>query len=226
MRFFMNTYTKAVIFTTLLAVNCAWAQDDSARQYSGFLKDYSKLQPAKDREGVMIYINKMADYSGYTKIMFEPVQVYVTPNPDYKGEQPEVLKRMTGGFLDSIRAALTPAYQLVHEPGSDVLRVRTAITGVQLVNPALGATDFIPVKAVFNLGRKATGNAPMVAEMTAEMEVLDADGKSLVMATATRKGKKTLKQGEKITWEEMSAITDYWAKGFRQRLDHLRDVAQ
>jgi hypothetical protein len=157
--------------------------------------------------------------------MFEPVQVYLTPNPDYKGVQPDALKRMTDGFLDSFRGALTPSYQLVHEAGPDVLRVRTAITGVQMTNPALGVTDFIPVKALFNLGRKATGEAPMVVEMSAEMEVLDADGNTLILAAASRKGEKTLKQDDKITWDEMSAITDYWAKGFRSRLDQLRDVA-
>jgi hypothetical protein len=156
--------------------------------------------------------------------MFEPVQVFLTPNPDYKGVQPDVLKRMTDGFLDSFRRNLTPAYEIVHEPGPDVLRVKTAITGVQMVNPAMGVADVVPLKALFNLGRKATGTAPQVIEMTAEMEVFDANGQSLVQAVATRKGEKTLKQGDQITWEEMQAITDYWAKGFRQRMDQLRDI--
>lgn len=221
----MKSYARAIVLSTLLISGSAWAEDNPATQNSGFLKDYSQLQPAKDREGVRIFINKTADYSAYTKIMFEPVQVYLTPNPDYKGVQPDALKRMTDGFLDSFRGALTPSYQLVHEAGPDVLRVRTAITGVQMTNPALGVTDFIPVKALFNLGRKATGEAPMVVEMSAEMEVLDADGNTLILAAASRKGEKTLKQGDKITWDEMSAITDYWAKGFRSRLDQLRDVA-
>lgn len=219
----MKIYAKAMVFAALLSVGQAWAGDTPA-QYSGFLNDYSKLAPAKDREGILIYINKTADYSGYTKIMFEPVQVFLTPNPDYKGVQPDALKRMTDGFLDSFRRNLTPAYEIVHAPGPDVLQVKAAITGVQMVNPGMGVTDLVPVKAIFNLGRKATGNAPQVVEMTAEMEVLDADGKVLVQAVATRKGEKTLKQGDQITWEEMQAITDYWAKGFRQRVDQLRDV--
>jgi hypothetical protein len=219
----MKIYAKAMVFAALLSVGQAWAEDKPA-QYSGFLEDYSKLVPAKDREGILIYINKTADYSGYTKIMFEPVQVFLTPNPDYKGVQPDVLKRMTDGFLDSFRRNLTPAYEIVHEPGPDVLRVKTAITGVQMVNPAMGVADVVPLKALFNLGRKATGTAPQVIEMTAEMEVFDANGQSLVQAVATRKGEKTLKQGDQITWEEMQAITDYWAKGFRQRMDQLRDI--
>jgi Protein of unknown function (DUF3313) len=222
----MKNKLATVFVTMLLIAGSAWAQDsqEGAPQFSGFLSDYSKLQPATDREGIWLSLNKTADYSGYKKIMFDPIEIYVTPNPDYKGVQPDVLKRMTDGFYASFLATLTPDYQIVHEGGPDVLRVRAAITGVQLVKPPLKPTDFIPVKAVFNLGQSATGNAPIVAEMTAEMEILDPDGKRLAAAVANRKGSKTLKQGDQVTWEDLQSITDYWAKGFRQRLDQLRDV--
>jgi hypothetical protein len=222
----MKNCLKTLLVTMLLIAASASAQDNPAGtpQYSGFLSDYSKLQPAADREGIWLFVNKTADYSGYKKIMFDPIEVYLTPNPDYKGVQPEVLKRMTDAFYASFLATLTPDYQIVHEGGSDVLRVRAAITGVQLAKPPLTPTDFIPVKAVFNLGRAMAGDAPMVAEMTAEMEVLDPDGNRLAAAVANRKGNKTLKQGDQVTWDDLQSITDYWAAGFRQRLDQLRDV--
>lgn len=222
----MKSSLKALLVAFLLIAASAWAQDNPAvnSQYSGFLSDYSQLKPASDREGVLLYINKTADYSGYTKIMFDPIQVYLTPNPEYTGAQPEVLKRMTDAFYSSFLATLTPDYQMVHEQGPDVLRVRAVITGVQLGKPSLTATDFIPIKAIYNLGRDVAGSAPMVAEMTAEIEALDPDGKRLVAAVASRKGNKTLKQGDQVTWDDLESITDYWAKGFRQRLDDLRDV--
>jgi hypothetical protein len=223
----MKNRLGTLLAAILLIAGSAWAQDNPANspQYSGFLSDYSKLQPVADREGVWLSLNKTADYSGYKKIMFDPIEVYVTPNPDYKGVQPEVLKRMTDAFYASFLATLTPDYQIVHEEGPDVLRVRTAITGVQLAKPPLKPTDFIPLKAVYNLGKSMAGDAPMVAEMTAEMEVLDPDGNRLAAAVANRKGSKTLKQGDQVTWDDLQSITDYWAAGFRQRLDQLRDVS-
>jgi hypothetical protein len=54
------------------------------------------------------------------------------------------------------------------------------------------------------------------------MEVLDPDGKRVAAATATRKGEKHLTQGDQITWNDLQSINEYWAKGFRQRLDELR----
>jgi hypothetical protein len=191
-------------------------------RYSGFLQDYSKLKAAPDREGVMLYVNPAIKSHAYTKVMFQPVEVYVSPSAEYKGIQPDAMKRMTDAFLDSFKRALTPGYQVVTAPGPGVLEVRTAITGVQPVKPGMTPVDFLPIKAVFNAGRAAAGKSPDVAELTAEMEVLDSDKNRLAAVVANRKGDKTLQQGEQITWVHLQAISDYWAKTFRQRLDELR----
>jgi hypothetical protein len=151
------------------------------------------------------------------------VEVYLAPNPDYKGLQPDALKAMTDSFLAAFKKALEPEYQVVTTPGPDVLRVRSAITNLQAVKPALKGTDFVPIKAIYNAGRAVAGKSPKVAEMTAEMEVLDAQGLRAAAAVATRKGDQKLKQGEEVTWKELEAITTYWAKSFRDRLDRLRN---
>jgi hypothetical protein len=220
----MKIRSGLCILAFALSSGAVSAAEVDKSQFSGFLGDYSQLEPAKDREGILLYLNNTADYSPYKKVMFAPVEIYLTPNPDYKGLQPDVLKQMSDGFLDSFISALAPDYQIAKEAGPDVLTIRIAITGVQLTKPAMGVTDFIPIKALYNLGRSAAGDAPMVAEMTAEIEALGADGTRLAAAVATRKGEKTLKQGEQITWKELQAITDYWAKGMKQRLDQVRDT--
>jgi hypothetical protein len=195
-------------------------------EYSGFLPPnmYTKLQSMPDREGVMSYVDRSRDYRGYTKVLIEPVAVYLIPNPDYKGMPRDALLRMTTDFQNAFRNELSKGYTVVTKPGLDVLRVRTAITGVQPAPPPLGVTDFIPIKALFNLGRKAVGAAPKIAEMSAELELLAPDGSVVGAAIATRKGDERLPQGEQITWNEMHAISEYWAKSLRQRLDELRGV--
>ncbi len=192
--------------------------------FSGFLGDYSQLQPAPDREGVLLFIDRSADYRPYTKVMFDPVQFYITPNPDYPVVPRDELVRMGESLLRSFQQALAPVYRVVSQPGPDVLRVRTAITGIQPAKPSMEAIDFFPIKAIFNVGREAAGAGPRVAEMTAEIEVLDPSGKRVAAATATRKGDKNLAQGDRVTWNDLQSINAYWAKGFRQRLDELRGV--
>jgi hypothetical protein len=219
----------AVALTFAVIAPPAFTQTDTnapARpQYSGFLQDYSKLKAVPDRQGVMLYVNPAIKSRAYTKVMFQPVEVYVSPSAEYKGIQPDAMKRMTDAFLDSFKRALTPGYEIVTAPGPGVLEVRTAITGVQPVKPGLTPVDFLPVKAVFNAGRAAAGKSPNVAELTAEMEVLDSDKNRLAAVVANRKGDKTLQQGEQITWAHLQAISDYWAKTFRQRLDELRTAS-
>lgn len=221
----MKLRSLILLLSLVLSSGIASAADDvNKADFSGFLKDYSQLKPDPEREGVLLDVNKSVDYSGYTNIMFTPVEVFITPNPDYKGLQPDVLKQMSDSFLDSFISAFSGDYKIVHESDPQTLTVRMAITGIQLTSPALGVTDFIPIKALFNLGRKAAGDAPQVAEISAEVEVLDPSGKRLAAAVVTRKGEKTLKQGDQITWNELQAITDYWAKNMKERLDKLRDV--
>lgn len=219
----MQNRLKAAFLVFALATSPVWAQDNV--QVSGFLGDYSQLKALADRPGVMGYVDKSANYRSYTKVMLDPVEIVLVPNPDYKGVQPDALKRMTDSFAAAFNNALQPDYKVTNTPGPDVLRVRLAITGVQPAKTDTTAADFIPLKALFNVARSASGGSPRVAEMTAEIEVLDPQGKRLAAATATRKGDKTLAQGDKVTWKEMEPIVNAWAKGFRQRLDELRGVA-
>lgn len=221
----MKGRSAVFLMTFVLAAAGAWAEEDKPPQFSGFLKDYSQLHPAKDRESVWLYIDKSADYRPYTKIILDPVEVILTPNPDFKGVQPDTLKRMSDDFIASYKKALTPGYQIVTEPGPDVLRLRAAITNVQLVKTSIGVTDVLPIKIAFNVARSAAGASPRLAQMTAEMEVLDAQGHRAAAAVAVGTGKETVNEDQQVTSKELEAITDHWAKGFRQRLDELRGVA-
>lgn len=201
----------------------AQASGSGGLRPSGFLGDYSQLRPVPDREGVNAYIDKSANYRSYTKLMFEPVKIIVAPGAAANQVvPPDVLARMSSELIAAFQRDLTPKYQVVSVPGPDVLRVRMAITGVQAAKPESTAVDYLPFKAVYNVARSAAGNAPRVAEMTSEIEVLDPNDKRLVAATATRKGDQKLPQGEAVTWEQLRSISEYWAASFRRRLDELR----
>jgi hypothetical protein len=191
-------------------------------QNSGFLADYSKLKPVDGVDGTLRYIDTSLNLKPYTKVIIDPVQIFTNPNPEYKGLQPDALKRMSDAFQNAFVGALVGGYQVVNQPGPDVMRVRLAITGIQPTKPDLTATDFIPIKAIFNVARSAAGEAPQVAEISAEIEVLDPNGKVIGAAVSTRKGDKKVAQGEKITWKELQAIVDVWAKNMRQHLDQAR----
>jgi len=199
---------------------------------SGFLSDYAKLKPVDGVEGTYRYIDTGIRLRPYEKVMIDPVRLMLAPGADAANVDPDVMK----GLSDAVRMEFVGAllsdyqadvgerwgYRIVDQPGPDVIRVRLAITGIHPVRPNLSATDFIPIKAVFNVARDAAGNAPRVAELTAEVEVLDPAGRMVAEAVATRKSDMTLPQGEDIRWKELKGIAATWARSFRQQLDELR----
>lgn len=220
----MKRLTKGAIVVAVALLGACKSTPEQTQ--TGFLGDYSQLKPAPDREGVMLYIDQGFDFRPYTKLMFDPVQVLVTPKPDEPPVPPEVIQRIGQQFQQSLVQNLTPAYQIVDQPGPGVLRVRAAITGLEPAKPPPGVIDFLPLKAAFNVTREAVTTGPRVAELEAELEVLSPDNKRVAAATVSRRGDQKLPQGGEITWDSLPPITDYWAKSFRSRLDQLRGVAQ
>ncbi|MCK6405365.1 MAG: DUF3313 domain-containing protein [Rhodocyclaceae bacterium] len=229
---------KATIVAALLAsifalAGCAGggagggtlSQDGSRLTESGFLSNYGRLVAVEGREGAYRYVDHSANFRSYRKVMVEPVQVFLTQDPEYKGLQPEAMARMSEAFRMEFVGALASTYQVVKAPGPDVLRLRLAITGVQPTRPDLNPTDFIPIKAVFNVAREAAGGAPRVAEISAELQVLDGQGRIVAEGMATRRADKALTQGERITWADLQGIVAVWAKNFRAQLDQARGYA-
>jgi hypothetical protein len=229
----MNMKLKLAGIALTSALMAGWAgtavsqtnTEASAQKNAGFLTDYSKLKPVDGIDGTLRYIDTSANLRPYNKVMIDPVQIFTNPNPEYQGLQPDALKRMTDAFQSAFVGALVGGYQVVNKPGPDVMRIRLAITGVQPTRPELGVSDFIPIKAIFNVARNVAGEAPKVVEISAEIEVLDPSGRVVGAAVSTRKGDKTLVQGEKITWKDLQAIVDVWGKNMRQHLDQARGYA-
>ena len=198
----------------------------SAADFSGFLADYSKLKPVDGVDGSLRYVDTSMNLRPYKKVIIDPVLVFMTHNPEYHGLQPDALKRMGDAMQTAFLSALVDGYQIVNAPGPDVMRLRLAITGVQAARPPLGASDFIPIKAVFNVARSAAGEAPQVAEISAEMEMLDPNGRVIGAAVASRKGDKALAQGASITWQDLQASANFWDKNLRNYLDYARGYAK
>lgn len=207
---------------SLLLTGCA-TTGGSGEARSGFLPDYSKLQPVQGREGTERYINRSVNIRSANQLYFDPVQVVVSSEGAYKAIDPASLSRIAESFRQAMISEVSKGgYQVVSTPNPEALRLRTAITGLQPVSPDLGVTDFIPIKAVFNAGRAAAGYAPRTAEMSAEMEILNGTGQQVAVAVVSRKSDKTLAQGDSITWNDLTPIVNAWAKQLRQGLDELR----
>ena len=220
--------TTIILALTLLggcATSVGTTSWPTSAPYSGFLADYSKLRAVPGRPGTLIEVDPSVDLRPYTKIIIDPVQVFLSENLDYRGVQPEVLLRMTETLSSGFQKVMQADYQVVKVAGPDVLRIRLAITNVHPVELPLKPTDFIPIKALVNAGRAAAGESAHRVELSAEMEVIDPHGRVVMSGVATREGDRTLAQGDKITWADLTPILTAWANRFRQSLNEARGVS-
>jgi len=189
---------------------------------TGFLENYDQLTPGGDDRAALVYIKPGVDYKAYNKLMFERIVVLLSDSAEYRAVDPTTLKEMTDYYQNTLFNAFKDGYEIVDQPGPDVLRVRIAITQLTPSNPTANTlSTIIPVGMVVSGATRAvSGDNLGTGEAATEMEVLDSvSGERLAAAVDRRQGGKGVFRGK---WEDTKEAFDFWAKRFRQRLDEMR----
>jgi len=212
---------SALLFSVLILAGCS-ASGMKDIEESGFLKDYSQLKPGDGDAAALTYINPDVDFKPYTKVMLERVVVSLSPTSKSREIDPAMLVELTSYYQNALLEALKGGYEIVEQPGPDVLWVRVAITDVEASNPTANTlSSIVPVGLVVAGAAKATSDANLgTGEAASEIEVLDSMTKErLAAAVDRRQGGKAAFRGK---WVDTQQAFDYWAKRFRERLDGLR----
>ncbi|MBI5854958.1 MAG: DUF3313 family protein, partial [Nitrospirae bacterium] len=84
-------WTSALLMVGLLS--CASTEQARDVKFSGFLGDYSKLQPGGPGEPLFLYINPKANFRAYDKAFVEPATIWRSKNADPSDVSPQDLKR-------------------------------------------------------------------------------------------------------------------------------------
>ena len=152
------------------------------------------------------YVSPTADFSLYTKLLAEPLEIYY---PDNAPEPDEAdLERLRAIFRDAFLPKLE-GYEIVQEPGPDVLRVRGQIIDLKLTG-AVGT--FEPSGRLQYLVTKG--------QLTFLMEIGDSlNDRVLARAGETEDGSSTSLSGEEAGWDEVEAAAERWSALFRTWLD-------
>lgn len=240
-----------VIFPVLLLLlsGCAStngkAKADGGPKYSGFLSDYSQLQPDRDGSGAMLFLDPNADMKKYNSILLERIMVVLKDDAEYKAIDPEEMKALTDYFREAIARELGDAYPLVNEAGPDVLRVRVAITDLVPTKAEMSvvmlAVPFatIPDLASGAVSKGGAGSAPYLGHTAIEGEGFDSMTLQPVFKYVEQRYPKKYNVdtsegvGKAVTkgygqyfksykaWAFTKDAFDYWAKKFRNRLDEI-----
>ena len=210
-----------LLAAALLLAGCA-ASGMKDVQKTGFLSDYSQLQPGGDDRAALVYIKPGVDLKPYNKLMFERFIVLLSDSAQYREIDPTMLKELTDYYQNAIFEAVKSGYQIVDQPGPGVLRVRVAITDVKPSKPVANTmSTIVPVGMVVAGATKAVSDENLgTGQASTEFELLDAmTGERLAAAVDRRQGGKGVFRGK---WDDTKEAFDFWAKRFRQRLDEAR----
>lgn len=222
---------KTLVFKTLLCCavlglgGCASSQVDPAH-YSGFLKDYSQLEPAESATGapVMRWIDPDLKLSEYSQVYIEPSQFYPKPQ-ETAVISAQTLQSITRYFDAALERELGKDLPLATTPGAHTIVVRPAITAVSTSTQGLKPYEVIPIALVAAAVNTAAGGRDQNVEIATEAAFLDGSSQK-VLAQVVRKGSGKSLENDKtqLTLEDVKPVLDGWAADMRLSYEKLRRV--
>jgi hypothetical protein len=123
----------------------------AGKEFSGYLSDYSKLKENPKYETTVSYVRDDPDKNihRYVAVIVDPVQVYLATNADPKSLPDNGRKALAEYFQSAIINAVDDAFPVVQTPGPLVLRLRSALIGVDVGGP----TDDKTFDHAINIGK-------------------------------------------------------------------------
>lgn len=204
-------------------VGCA-SKVQQPDEYSGFLKDYSRLKEAKSPSGadVMRWVDPKLNANKYTSVYIEPSQLYPAPKPTEKIPQ-STLSGITNYYDQALKREVSKSLPLASGPGPGVIVVRPAITAVSSKTESLAPYEYIPVALVAAAVSTASGIRDQETQLATEAVFIDGQSQD-VIAQVVRKGtgKPLSNASQVMKADDVKAVIDGWASDMHQSFLKLK----
>ena len=198
----------------------------AGKAFSGFLSDYAKLKPNPDFENTVSYVNQdpVKNVHKYVAILIEPVVVYVATDAGAKAIPDRGRAALASYFQQAITNAVSDAFPVVQERGPLVLRLRSAIIGVDVggaIPPSLKVDGGEELARAVNIGKVGI-----------EVELVDSESGEQIAAAVDRQ---TLGEGAVIgsvnfareeKFRSATQAFDGWAARLREFLDSAHELSK
>jgi hypothetical protein len=141
----------------------------------GFLSNYSALRLGKADEPLYVFRDKHANLQMFKKVILDPVQVWRGEESRREAVPTEHLQPVADWFYTLLYVRLARDYEMVTEPGPDVLRIRIALAKLLESNTTLEVTSTSrPQPNLVQDFREVAKTPPaFLGEGTLEVEFID-----------------------------------------------------
>ena len=181
-----------------------------------FIDNMPQLNKDPDRVGAMIWEKPGADRAAYTRVMIEPITIFISPDSEYQGLSADELKAVSDQFVDAITKTLEPAIPIVSKSGPGVMVLRAALTNVKIAKKKRGLLGYTPVGFVAGVAKEAVaGPSVTLKDASLEIEMLDSvSGERLgVLVDKAPKG-----TSQETSWDVISKTFTFYAERFKSRM--------
>ena len=217
-------YARVAIVVVLLAVvaaGCARVVRPPAisPEHSGFLDDYSRLLLGDPGDLYLVYRNPKASWTGYDKVLVEPVTLWRSGRDALAPIPEDELLRLVAHFERAVRARLGKGFRLVTEPGPGTLRLRLAITEARATDKVVDVLTATPED-----GAAKGGTGPLGAELAKFIDAAAVEGeiRDAVTGEILAQGIDRRRAGAPprlATWEAVDRALAFWADRACARLE-------
>jgi hypothetical protein len=195
-------------------------------QNAGFLSSYDTLKPNPSLENALTYVKSGGAAQAirqYFAVIVDPVEIYVATNADVSKMPDRGRTALTAYFQNAITRAVSDAFPVVNEPGPLVLRLRTALIGVDVGSAIPAETE--------GVGGEALTHMIDIGKVGVEMEMVDSVSGEQVAAAVDRQnlGSGAVVGTVGFSRDERFAAAkdafDGWAARLREFLDSAHEFS-
>jgi hypothetical protein len=210
----------AFLFLCLTACTSTEKETSQASEtnYSGFLSDYSQLKKVDvgDDSDLLRFIDSKIKEHGYETIILDPVTFYPTPK-----ESDIISNKALASISDYFNATLInivkESGKLVENAGSKTLRVKMAITSIDVTDSKLSAYQYVPI--AFLVTAASGGLSDMDVKFQIEAELTDSiSGEVLGAAVKQGFGEKLSDNTQALTLDNLKPLIDTWSTTMKATL--------
>lgn len=174
-----------------------------------------ELKKDSERPGTWVWTKPGLDRSKYTRVMLEPIYIFISPDSKYKGLNTNDLYALAFRFHEAFKNSLEPEVPMIETKGEGVLFLRIALTNVKLVKKKRGLLGYTPVGFVATTAAEVAGKRISLKDAMLQVEVLDSVTGERI-GVLLDEAPKAL--SEQLSWESISKTLTFYAERYKKRL--------
>jgi hypothetical protein len=180
--------------------------------------DCSLLTPGGKEQTSLRYVNPVAQWTQYNKVLIDPVTFWGGSTTQISTSDQQMLVNY---FSQQLKEQLGQKFEIVNQPGPGVMKLDVAIVDAEAATPVLRSISMIVPQAhmLANLKYLATGSMPFVGAAQAEAKITDSvSGQVLALAVDKRIGGGSFTTGFQWQWGDTENAVNHWAELAANRL--------